>query len=537
MGCDRWEKIGSKPSDPKPEIVTRSGATFYPSVSRDGVLSWTNDKDLPNPRSVKLKGKDGVDGKDGKDGFSPTVSVEQIEGGNRVNITDKDSTQSFDVMNGVGGGGGVTSWNDLTDKPFGEESREPIVWDGNTEGHYIVDIIDGAKYVQLSETPVSFEDLKGCFITAKMKGTDETQTAPVEGMCQNIGDVNYAVNGAIISVLKDNSEILFNTKPFNIPKKGIYTLIGVELQPFDVTGITFPQTIKCLDEKYLPESVVLESELSDVIGDALTQAKESGEFNGKDGTDGKDGYTPVKGVDYFTEEEVQDVVDRVLDEVPESGGGGVTSWNDLTDKPFGEESREPIVFGGNTEGLETDPLIGQMYKISETGVRKDELIGATMRGYSPGTGREISGILSDTSILDASELNPSIPLYTMYMDAAGGYFLSTAADFIYDGVTIKQGFYVSKYFISLTFPEKVKPLDEKYLPESVVLESELNNVIGDALTQAKESGEFNGKDGKDGADGYTPVKGTDYFTPTDISDIVNEVITALPKYNGEVEDV
>lgn len=44
----------------------------------------------------------------------------------------------------------------------------------------------------------------------------------------------------------------------------------------------------------------------------------------------------------------------------------------------------------------------------------------------------------------------------------------------------------------------------------------------------------NGTDGKDGQDGYTPVKGTDYFTEADKSEMVSDVIAALPKYNGEV---
>lgn len=32
----------------------------------------------------------------------------------------------------------------------------------------------------------------------------------------------------------------------------------------------------------------------------------------------------------------------------------------------------------------------------------------------------------------------------------------------------------------------------------------------------------NGKDGQPGTDGYTPVKGTDYWTETDVSNIINE---------------
>ena len=56
------------------------GATFIPSVSADGVISWTNDKGLPNPKPVNIKGvkgnkgdkgKAGENGKDGADGYTP----------------------------------------------------------------------------------------------------------------------------------------------------------------------------------------------------------------------------------------------------------------------------------------------------------------------------------------------------------------------------------------------------------------------------------------------------------------------------------
>jgi hypothetical protein len=45
------------------------GATFTPSVSTDGVLSWTNDKGLENPDPVNIKGADGKDGVDGKSAY------------------------------------------------------------------------------------------------------------------------------------------------------------------------------------------------------------------------------------------------------------------------------------------------------------------------------------------------------------------------------------------------------------------------------------------------------------------------------------
>lgn len=41
-----------------------------------------------------------------------------------------------------------------------------------------------------------------------------------------------------------------------------------------------------------------------------------------------------------------------------------------------------------------------------------------------------------------------------------------------------------------------------------------------------------GDTGPAGADGYTPVKGTDYYTEADIADMVDRVLAALPTWNG-----
>lgn len=41
--------------------VAENGATFTPSVSEDGVISWTNDKGLENPEPVNIKGMSAYD--------------------------------------------------------------------------------------------------------------------------------------------------------------------------------------------------------------------------------------------------------------------------------------------------------------------------------------------------------------------------------------------------------------------------------------------------------------------------------------------
>lgn len=61
------------------------GTTFIPSVSQDGIISWTNDGDLPNPTPVNIKGPQGNAGEQGVQGevgpqgatgpyFTPSVS-------------------------------------------------------------------------------------------------------------------------------------------------------------------------------------------------------------------------------------------------------------------------------------------------------------------------------------------------------------------------------------------------------------------------------------------------------------------------------
>ena len=133
------------------------GPYFVPHLSADGVLSWTNTGNLPNPAPVDISGPPGVSvelrgpvasvqdlpatassselwlvgtaspydgyffngvqwenagpvsvgppGPAGEDGVSPEVTIAQISGGHSVTITDAEhpSGQSFDVMDGEDG--------------------------------------------------------------------------------------------------------------------------------------------------------------------------------------------------------------------------------------------------------------------------------------------------------------------------------------------------------------------------------------------------------------------------------------------------
>lgn len=63
-------------------------------------------------------------------------------------------------------------------------------------------------------------------------------------------------------------------------------------------------------------------EMSSALAAALEDAKQSGEFDGPRGIQGEKGDTPVKGVDYWTDADKQEIVDEVLDAIPDAGGSG-----------------------------------------------------------------------------------------------------------------------------------------------------------------------------------------------------------------------
>ena len=58
-GCEDWSEERAVKVVEKEVRV--DGATFIPSVSSDGILSWTNDHNLPNPSPVKIIPEKGTD--------------------------------------------------------------------------------------------------------------------------------------------------------------------------------------------------------------------------------------------------------------------------------------------------------------------------------------------------------------------------------------------------------------------------------------------------------------------------------------------
>lgn len=117
-------------------------------------------------------------------------------------------------------------------------------------------------------------------------------------------------------------------------------------------------------------------------------------MNGLNGMNGKDGKTPVKGEDYFTEAEIQEIAEYVAEmvEVPEGSGSGVYILADgetVEDAPADAD----VVIDPNGEGVRA--------VMSVNGVKPDESGNVVVAGGGAGGG----------SGADWSQNDPSAPDY------------------------------------------------------------------------------------------------------------------------------
>lgn len=122
------------------------GATFTPSVSDEGVISWTNDKDLPNPDPVDIKGDTGPAGADGVgiQSVDQTTTSTEDGGTNVITVTKTDGTSStFSVRNGGKGSTGPAGADgkDGAHGADGQDGTTPTI--GDNGNWYIGDTDTG----------------------------------------------------------------------------------------------------------------------------------------------------------------------------------------------------------------------------------------------------------------------------------------------------------------------------------------------------------------------------------------------------------
>lgn len=154
-----------------------------------------------------------------------------------------------------------------------------------------------------------------------------------------------------------------------------------------------------------PLKIAEKAKITEAVNNAIKQAKENGELGGKDGTSATHSWNGTtltitsasgtssadlkgakgdKGDSYVLTEADKKEIAGMVDVEGGAGGGGVSSWNDLTDKPFYDGSATFFEWDGDTTGMESVEVTfdGEsmpfFYKYSDDVYTLEQLLGSTM---------------------------------------------------------------------------------------------------------------------------------------------------------------
>ena len=173
------------------------------------------------------------------------------------------------------------SWNDLNDKPFGE-GDEPIeiTWDGQileleADDYIAYDTINALCHVS-DFVPTNEQLMQGSLSIYQMGHTEDTAIAD-SLFVNDYGDI-VDVDGCFYIVKKDNvtSTVPIHGYYLTFAKAGIYSAwsayreIKDGVPVFYIPSITFPASVKTLDEKYIPDTIARVSDVSSKITTALS---------------------------------------------------------------------------------------------------------------------------------------------------------------------------------------------------------------------------------------------------------------------------
>ena len=334
-------------------IDGKNGATFIPAVSPDGVISWTNDKNLPNPKPMNIKGKDGadgytpvkgvdyfdgkdgedgkngIDGKDGADGYTPVKGVDYFDGkdGESITITRSETAT-------------LTDGSKRTNVTFSDGSKVSIF--GGTKGE---DGERGAGILKVTTSPSSYNfNIDGVTTSYRIAKSYVTTESGITNVL--VGDTILYSYYLYKVVLVDTSYVYLGTRTTIRGATGAAGSAGAAGERG--TGIlpitTEPKSSLLVVGNFtstynIPLSTVLSQAgvTKVLVGDILeygsyhytvgyvdtskVYSNTRKSIKGDPGADGTNGYTPQKGTDYYTEEDKAEMVQSVLAALPTWEGG------------------------------------------------------------------------------------------------------------------------------------------------------------------------------------------------------------------------
>lgn len=170
------------------------------------------------------------------------------------------------------------SWNDLKDKPFGEEGEgATITWDGNGNDRqsFNYSVFPSAVFYKISDEVISIDDILGSTVRTILSYDGKGNVIEATLTENNVyyledltgKDVVYVEDDETLIAIIVNKSTEF--RDFNtIVEPGVY--FGYhdwDGETYHITSLTYgSSTIKTLDEKFIPYTIARKSDLTDLGG-------------------------------------------------------------------------------------------------------------------------------------------------------------------------------------------------------------------------------------------------------------------------------
>lgn len=278
------------------------------------------------------QGIQGIPGEKGADGVSPTVSVETITGGHKVSITDVGGTQSFNVLNGAKGEQGVAGEAGAKGDP-GEKGADGAKGDpGEAATITIGSVTSGAEAsVENAGTanaavlnfvlPKGDKGEKGDTglqgATGETGAKGDTGEAGKNGTDGKNGEdgfsptiaVETVENGTKVTITDKTGDKTFTVKNGEKGAQGVQGERGEQgIQGVQgIQGATGATGEKGADGFSPIVAVAKKGTVTTVTMTDASGTTSAEILDGAKGDKGDAGYTPVKGIDYWTSTDITDI--------------------------------------------------------------------------------------------------------------------------------------------------------------------------------------------------------------------------------------
>lgn len=275
------------------------GFTFVPQVDEDGYLSWTNNGGLENPSPVKIIGEDGATGLTGATGIPGPTGAQGLVGSTgatgAIGLTGPIGATG--LLGPIGATGLMGTTGATGEKgPKGDIGATGITGPAGATG------------------PKGNTGATGA--TGETGSTGATGPAGATGLTGATG-----MPGPTVQVDweqdDDKKTDFIKNKPSALPNPNALIFTGAITDTYDGSE-SKTINIPTITGENGADGISATHEWN---GTVLTITSASGtssaDLKGDPGEKGADGYTPVKGTDYFTDADKEELVDAVLAAIPE----------------------------------------------------------------------------------------------------------------------------------------------------------------------------------------------------------------------------